>query len=134
MDIAIRSAEKYDADMALLQSRAVLCIAAVSMGLSYASLMGCASVAQAEYEEFKPMPASARIMNQVKLSWEVRPDVGAVCLQAQKNKSALNTVEPIACAIWSAATKECRVITGPNPNHVVLGHEVRHCFEGQFHP
>jgi len=25
------------------------------------------------------------------------------------------------------------VVTGPNPNHVVLGHEVRHCFEGHFH-
>jgi hypothetical protein len=43
-------------------------------------------------------------------------------------------VEPIACAVWTKTTNECKIITGPNPNHLVLGHEVRHCFEGHFHP
>ena len=119
--------------MAFTRSRSYKRIAALVIGVSCVSLMGCASVGQAEYEEFKPMPANARVMNQVKLSWEVRADVGSYCLQSQKNSGNLLTIEPIACAIWSAAANECRVITGPNPNHVVLGHEVRHCFEGHFH-
>jgi hypothetical protein len=120
--------------MALKRSHLHKRIAALVIGVSCVCLVGCASVGQAEYDEFQPMPANARVMNQVKLSWEVRTDVGAYCLASQKNRGKLQAVEPIACAIWSAASNECRVITGPNPNHVVLGHEVRHCFEGHFHP
>jgi hypothetical protein len=119
--------------MALTRSRSHTRIATWLMGLSYVSLMGCAIVGQTEYQDFKPMPANARVMNQVKLSWEVRTDAGAYCLRSQKNRGNLQGAEPIACAIWSPSTNECRVITGPNPNHVVLGHEVRHCFEGHFH-
>ncbi len=97
-------------------------------------LMGCAVVGETEYKEFKPMPANARIMNQVKLTWEVREDVGEFCRRAQSKGSHVQSGQPVACAIWVKATSECKVITGPNPNHLVLGHEVRHCFEGHFHP
>jgi hypothetical protein len=96
-------------------------------------LTGCAAIGEAEYQAFTPLPADARVMNQVKLTWEVRSDVGDYCLQAQNNKDKLNPVKPLACAMWVAASNECKVVTGPNPNHVVLGHEVRHCFEGHFH-
>ena len=96
-------------------------------------LTGCSVVSQTEYQEFKPMPANARVMNHVKLTWEVREDVGEYCQKSQ-SKSQLQLVQPIACAVWIKATNECKVITGPNPNHLVLGHEVRHCFEGHFHP
>jgi hypothetical protein len=103
----------------------MLCLAMV--------LTGCAAIGEAEYKAFTPMPSDARLMNQVKLTWEVRADVGDYCLQAQNNQASLNPVKPLACAIWVAASQECKVVTGPNPNHVVLGHEVRHCFEGHFH-
>ena len=94
---------------------------------------GCAAIGEAEYQAFTPMRSDARLMNQVKLTWEVRSDVGDYCLQAQNSKGNLNPVKPLACAMWVAASNECKVVTGPNPNHVVLGHEVRHCFEGHFH-
>jgi hypothetical protein len=103
----------------------MLCLAMV--------LTGCAAIGEAEYKAFTPMPSDARLMNQVKLTWEVRADVGDYCLQVQNNQASLNPVKPLACAIWVAASQECKVVTGPNPNHVVLGHEVRHCFEGHFH-
>ena len=99
-----------------------------------AGLTGCAVVSQTEYKEFTPMPANARVMNQVKLTWEVREDVGEYCQKKQSKAGNLQLVQPIACAVWVKATSECKVITGPNPNHLVLGHEVRHCFEGHFHP
>lgn len=133
MDVAISRGEKYDETMRLTKLRTVQRITTWVMLGTCVQLLGCAGISQVEYEEFKPMPANARVMNQVKLSWEVRTDVGEVCLQTQKKRGNLNAVQPIACAIWSAASNECRVITGPNPNHVVLGHEVRHCFEGHFH-
>ena len=99
-----------------------------------AGLVGCAGVSQTEYMAFTPLPANARVMNLVKLTWEVREDVGDYCQKAQSKGSNLQTPQPIACAVWVKATNECKVVTGPSPNHLVLGHEVRHCFEGHFHP
>ena len=99
-----------------------------------ASLTGCAVVSQTEYADFKPMPRDARVMNDIKLTWEVREDVGEYCSKSQKKNGHLQGVQPLACAIWSPTKNECKVVTGPNPNHLVLGHEVRHCFEGHFHP
>ena len=106
----------------------LMCVWWLAMGLT-----GCAVVSQTEYQEFKPMPADARVMNRVKLTWEVRQDVSEYC-KSQSKGSPLQLVEPIACAVWTKTTNECKIITGPNPNHLVLGHEVRHCFEGHFHP
>ena len=97
-------------------------------------LTGCAMVSQTEYADFKPMPPKARVINNVKLTWEVREDVGDYCLSTQKRLGKSQGAAPLACAIWTASLNECKVVTGPNPNHVVLGHEVRHCFEGNFHP
>ncbi len=114
--------------------RTVKSIIGVVMWSSCVHLAGCATIGQAEYEAFKPMSVDARVMNLVKLSWEVRPDAGPYCQRMRRERGNLNAAEPIACAIWSVASKHCHIITGPNPNHVVLGHEVRHCFEGHFHP
>lgn len=35
------------------------------------------------------------------------------------------------CQYWS--DKHC-VIVAPKEDHVVIGHELRHCFDGNFHP
>lgn len=36
-----------------------------------------------------------------------------------------------ACAFWE--DKKCTIIVGPRVNNDILGHEVRHCFQGNFH-
>lgn len=38
-----------------------------------------------------------------------------------------------ACAVWNVKTNVCTIISEPNAANEVLGHEVRHCFEGHFH-
>jgi len=87
-----------------------------------------------EYEPFKPLPAEKRLMNEVRIRWEVREDVAQVCARAiQMGKEQAYITPPMACAVWDVPQEECIVITGPNPTHVALGHEVRHCFEGRFH-
>jgi hypothetical protein len=37
------------------------------------------------------------------------------------------------CARWSSEKKECIIFVRPNASNVVIGHEMRHCFEGSFH-
>jgi len=36
-----------------------------------------------------------------------------------------------ACAKWTS--KSCTIYTAPETSHAILGHELRHCFEGHFH-
>ena len=87
-----------------------------------------------EYEPFKPLAVEKRLMNEVRIRWEVREDVAQVCAKAiQMGKEQAYITPPVACAVWDVPKQECTVITGPKPTHVALGHEVRHCFEGRFH-
>lgn len=102
-------------------------------------LTGCASVQGptlpvSELETFVPMPRHARVMNDVKVRWEVRENVSEVCGRAAKlSATQAWMTPPLACAMWNVASKECVIITGKKVSHVELGHELRHCFEGNFH-
>ncbi len=87
-----------------------------------------------EAEPFTPMPAQRRIMNEVKVRWEVRDDVSDYCAKSMKmGKEQAYLTPPVACAIWSTPNRECTIVTGPRPSHIALGHELRHCFEGHYH-
>jgi hypothetical protein len=97
-------------------------------------LAACNTLPMEEYAEFAPQPANKRIMNQVKISWEVREDVADFCAkQKGMSKDAAFLSPPLACAIWNVPRKECTVVTGSKTTHLALGHEIRHCFEGHFH-
>jgi hypothetical protein len=102
-------------------------------------LTGCASMQGptlpvSELESFVPLPMHARLMNDVKVRWEVRENVVEVCSRAAKISTAQAWMTPpLACAMWNVASKECVIITGKKVSHVELGHELRHCFEGNFH-
>lgn len=121
----IRSAVRR---LVLLGSAAVLMV-----------LTGCASLQGptlpvSELESFVPVPQQARLMNDVKVRWEVRENVAEVCGRAAKITTAQAWMTPpLACAMWNVASKECVIITGKKVSHVELGHELRHCFEGNFH-
>lgn len=102
-------------------------------------LTGCQTIgdnkiAAHEYLNFTPKTPDQRIMNEVKLRWEVREDVAPYCAQSLGiDREQANLTPPIACAIWHVQKKECVIITGNPTSNVVIGHEVRHCFEGQYH-
>jgi hypothetical protein len=102
-------------------------------------LTGCASVQGptlpvSELDSFVPLPHHARVMNDVKVRWEVRENVAEVCGRAAKlSATQAWMTPPLACAMWNVASKECVIITGKKVSHVELGHELRHCFEGNFH-
>lgn len=103
-----------------------------------AALTGCASmqasIPMSELDSFTAKTETQRVLNQVRVRWDVRDDASKVCgskmasLGTQKVAAA-----PIACAVWNVATKECVIVTGRQVAHVTLGHELRHCFEGHFH-
>lgn len=119
---------------AVLRRIGVLLSAFVLLGLTGCAVTQGPSLPMSELESFTPVQQTARVMNEVKVRWEVRENVAAVCSGAAKlsNTQAWMT-PPVACAMWNVASKECVIITGKQVSHVELGHELRHCFEGNFH-
>jgi hypothetical protein len=111
-----------------------LLTAIMLLGLTACQSMGPHNIPAHEYESFTPLPESQRIMNNVRIKWEVREDVVDYCARAARmGREQAYLTPPVACAVWSVAAQECTVVTGPQVTHVALGHEVRHCFEGRFH-
>jgi len=109
-------------------------LAGCASALVLVNLSACVSIPAQEMEPFRAKPVSARMMSQVQLSWELREDVSAHCAKEMKmDMEKAFITPPQACAFWNRRTRECVVVTSPNTTHTVLGHEVRHCFEGHFH-
>jgi hypothetical protein len=109
----------------------------LSMGLVGLCLTGCQSLTglnSSMIEEFVPQEASQRVMLSPRIFWEVRTDVAQYCakLTGVSPGTAL-FLTPMGCAIWDIRRQECTVVTGTSTTHAILGHEIRHCFEGRFH-
>ncbi|WP_194945228.1 hypothetical protein [Limnohabitans sp. DM1] len=115
-----------------------------SLLLSVVALSACQTMTveqsdQASHPTFTPLSVEQRIMNTVSIKWDVRADAAEFCAKSMRIRSLQPGRElafitpPMACAIWYVPGKECTVITSNKVSHAVLGHEVRHCFEGHFH-
>jgi hypothetical protein len=65
------------------------------------------------------------------ITWFSVEDSTAEC----KRLSPKMNFHPIvaACAFWNFEKRTCTVVTGKPTSHEILGHEMRHCFEGAFH-
>ena len=116
--------------------RSLMVLVSIAASLS---LTGCASTSGpslplSELDSFTPLPKNARLMNDVKVRWEIHDNVTELCSRAVKmSPTQAWMTPPLACAMWNVASRECLIITGQKVSHVVLGHELRHCFEGNFH-
>lgn len=100
------------------------------------ALTGCASDPQTGManrfadEVFTPLHSEKRIMQVATVKWVVRPDASAFCkTQVMLAPNAI----PLGCAMWDASKSICTIVTPTVTSHAVLGHELRHCFEGEFH-
>ena len=113
------------------------CCAGLLVLLSACQTLQQAQLPAAEYENFAPLSSSQRIMNTVMVKWEVRDDAADFCAKNMREKTPGRelafTTPPLACAIWYVPHKSCTIVTGPQVTHTVLGHELRHCFEGHYH-
>ena len=67
------------------------------------------------------------------IRWIVVDDPDAECRAGLKagNQFAERRGVIKACARYTSKT--CTIITGAETSHAILGHELRHCFEGRFH-
>ena len=70
--------------------------------------------------------------NQMNITFIQTKDVQGTCNKESKQRNLGGfgySVE--ACSFWSKT--ECTIITSPTANFHTIGHEVRHCLQGNFH-
>jgi hypothetical protein len=78
---------------------------------------------------FQAMDISKRITNSTVVTWELVDDVDATCRKIIPPVEEDTTI--YGCTQWS--TNSCKIYTGRTTTVAILGHELRHCFEGNWH-
>jgi hypothetical protein len=104
--------------------------------LSLVFLASCAYVWQppsVDLEIFKPAPHDSRILDAPIVSLVIKSNAHEFCSKMIGMRMN-GQHKPMACAYWNVLKNECTIVTPPNTATNYVGHELRHCFEGPFHP
>ena len=77
-------------------------------------------------------PTSKNTTNKTTITWTPVDNVQKRC-EAESHKRVFGGFNyPVeACSFWASNT--CQIVTAKFVNFHTLGHEVRHCFQGEFH-
>jgi hypothetical protein len=78
---------------------------------------------------FQAMNINDRITNQTIVTWELVDDIDATCRKILLSVEEDTTI--YGCAQMTA--NSCKIYTGRTTTVAILGHELRHCFEGNWH-
>jgi hypothetical protein len=102
-----------------------------------ALLTGCSSAWHSNAQDYYNDPNTEIIAEtkEVTVTWRKVKDPDAYCRKWHSG-SLEDVSKPIkGCSAWSVGMKnnKCTIITGDTKDLELLGHEFRHCFEGQFH-
>jgi hypothetical protein len=76
-------------------------------------------------------------MTNTNIEWRPVKNLQAECEKESKKRGLGGFGYAVtACSFWSSNVlgNHCLVITSMNLNMHTLGHEVRHCFQGNYHP
>ena len=72
-----------------------------------------------------------------KIEWEQVDDIQKACNEQRINSGEkVYTYKVDACSAWSVNIFQqhvCHIITEKNVSMWTIGHEIRHCFQGNFH-
>lgn len=77
--------------------------------------------------------ASQNDRSTVVITWKYTKNVMSTCNKESKLRGGTQVFNPttIACSFWDG--NECTIITNKKTTTHSLGHEVRHCFQGEWH-
>jgi hypothetical protein len=67
------------------------------------------------------------------VQWRKVVNVNEYCRQAMPDKKLKANEVYQGCAFWSKVEPKCTIITGYKDDLAVIGHELKHCFNGAFH-
>ena len=74
------------------------------------------------------------ISNNMTLSFRQAANVQQACnAETRRRGYAPYTFKVDSCSFWNNSHNECLIITELTANFHTIGHEVRHCLQGNFH-
>lgn len=85
---------------------------------------------------FTKFNATKNMTNTTTVTWEQVDDVQKAC-DAESRRRGLGgfKIQVEACSFWGKRLMldVCHIITEKKTDFDTLGHEMRHCFQGEFH-
>lgn len=92
--------------------------------------------AQLESSPMDRFDATKKLTETATITWKAVPNVQEVCSkEAQRRGKGKFGYAIDACAFWDKTPKGvvCTIVTRERPNYWDVGHEIRHCFQGNWH-
>jgi len=80
--------------------------------------------------------ATRNMTNQTKITWKAVSNVQAECNKESKRLAGRDFGYAVqACSFWEKENGQdtCTIITGKHTSMHSIGHEMRHCFQGNWH-
>ena len=105
-------------------------------------LIGFISQSALSKDNFKDNPysmfsAKDNMEKQTNVTWRPVSNLQKECeKESQKRKLGGFGYPVTACSFWDNGPRgnRCLILTARNLNMHTLGHEMRHCFQGNYHP
>ena len=90
------------------------------------------SVAQEWADPMAKFDAKKNKYDTIQLTWIYVDNVNQTCERESRRRGLGGIGYSVeACSFWEGSV--CTIITKKRPNGHELGHEVRHCFQGNYH-
>jgi hypothetical protein len=102
--------------------------------LIFAAAFATTSVANEWDNPKKPFNAEKnRTSNTLEIEWRISDNVQQTCnaMSKEYGNGGFNEPKLDACAFWW--NDRCIIVTKKRPTMHDVGHEIRHCFYGQWH-
>ena len=81
-----------------------------------------------------PFPTEPNRGETMLISWKPVDNVQQVCQAEYKSRGFGGfNYQVDACSFWNFATRTCVIYTKRNPSMHDVGHEMRHCYQGNYH-
>ena len=80
--------------------------------------------------------ATRNVTNSTLITWKQVDNIQNTCEQESRKRGYGGFGYSLeACAFWDKNFTgfNCQIFTKKNTTHDTLGHEIRHCFQGDFH-
>ena len=109
------------------------------MKLFLTLLLISSSVLAEEYHEnpYTMFSTDKNFTTRTNINWIVVDNIQETCDKLKiKHTGKPFPYKVLACSQWKnnlIFKSECNIYTAKNVNTLTLGHEVRHCFQGDFH-
>ena len=102
-------------------------------------LISTSAFARLEKSPYEKYSSTNNFTTSTKVTWEAVDNINKVCNEIHIKLTGKPYPYPVnACTTYKKKVLffqqyECHIITSKTTNNDILGHEIRHCFQGEFH-